>query len=396
MDPFRLPIRGSGIVLIIIGMVVVLASVGVGYTMHGGNLAVLVQVNEYIVIGGSAAGALMVGNKPSVVKGIIVQTLGILKPNPYGKKAFRELLQVLYEVFYVARKDGLVGIESHVEDPESSELFQKYPSFYHHHEAVAFLSDTMKVLLTGAVDDHHLSEILDLDLEKHHHQATQVPTALAKVADALPGLRHRGGGPRGDHHHGQDRRLARAGGYERRRRAGGDLPGGAPGLRRRGAPGPGHPGRVKAEEALPGHHPHRPPLLRPGRSPHHLRGVRPAQHRARRPPVLLRAGGPDPAEREAGGMSKDGRPIIIVRKRRQADHEEHGGAWKVAYADFVTAMMAFFLVMWLLGMSQEVKDLVQGYFSNPVGFKKALLRRSQPPLLRLHPRRPGPPGGPSS
>lgn len=174
--------------LIIIGMLVVLGSVGVGYTMHGGNLAVLVQVNEYIVIGGSAFGALMVGNKPSVVKGILVQTLGLLKPNPFGKAAFRELLQVLYEVFYVARKDGLVGIESHVEDPESSELFQRYPSFYHHHEAVAFLSDTMKVLLTGAVDDHHLSEILELDLEKHHHQATQIPSALAKVADALPGF----------------------------------------------------------------------------------------------------------------------------------------------------------------------------------------------------------------
>ncbi len=174
--------------LIIIGMAVVLGSVVVGYTMHGGNLAVLIQINEFIVIGGAAGGAVLVGNKPSVVKGIISQTLALLKPSPYGHQAFQELLQVLYEIFYAARKDGLVGIESHVEDPDKSELFSKYPTFHRNPEAMSFLSDTLKVLLTGAVDDHHLSEILDLDLEQHHHEASQVPQALSKVADALPGF----------------------------------------------------------------------------------------------------------------------------------------------------------------------------------------------------------------
>ena len=174
--------------LVILGMVVVLGSVVVGYTMHGGNLMVLMQINEYIVIGGAAAGAVLVGNKPSVVKGIVIQTLGLVKPSPYGKKAFQELLQVLYEIFYAARKEGLVGIENHVEDPEESEVFKKYPTFHGNHEAMAFLSDTLKVLLTGAVDDHHLSEILDLDLEQYHHEASKVPQALAKVADALPGF----------------------------------------------------------------------------------------------------------------------------------------------------------------------------------------------------------------
>ncbi len=174
--------------LILVGMVVVLGSVVVGYTMHGGNLAVLMQINEYIVIGGAAFGALLVGNKPSVVKGVFTQSLALLKPNPYGHQAFRELLQVLYEIFYAARKDGLVGIENHVEEPEKSELFQRYPTFYRNRQAMAFLSDTLKVLLTGAVDDHHLSEILELDLEKQHHEALQVSQALARLADALPGF----------------------------------------------------------------------------------------------------------------------------------------------------------------------------------------------------------------
>ena len=169
-------------------MAVVLGSVIVGYTMHGGNLLVLLQINEYIVIGGAALGALLVGNKPSIVKAIFLETLALVRPSPYNQAAFRELLQVLYEVFYAARKDGLVGIESHVENPEESELFRRYPSFHRNHAAVAFLSDTMKVLLTGAVDDHHLSEILDLDLEQQHEEANKVPKALGTVADALPGF----------------------------------------------------------------------------------------------------------------------------------------------------------------------------------------------------------------
>jgi chemotaxis protein MotA len=175
-------------VLVIIGMAVVLGSVVVGFTMHGGNLLVLYQLNEFIVIGGAAGGALIVGNKPSVVKGVVTGTLGLPKPSPFNHTAFRELLQVLYEIFYAARKDGLVGIESHVEDPQGSEIFSKYPTFHQNQKAMSFLSDTLKVLLTGAVDDHHLSEILDLDLEQQCHEANQVPEALATVADALPGF----------------------------------------------------------------------------------------------------------------------------------------------------------------------------------------------------------------
>ncbi len=77
-------------------------------------------------------------------------------------------------------------------------------------------------------------------------------------------------------------------------------------------------------------------------------------------------------------MSSDGRKVIVIRKRKGGHHEEHGGAWKVAYADFVTAMMAFFLVMWILGMDQGVKDLVEGYFSNPIGFKRSFSGGSNP------------------
>jgi chemotaxis protein MotA len=175
-------------VFVILGLAIIGASIVVGYTMHEGNLAVLIQVNEFIIIGGCGLGALLVANPMSVVKAIITQCLGLLKPNPYSRDAYAELLQVLYEVFHLARREGLVGLEAHVEDPDSSEIFMGYPGFHKNHHAVSFLADTLKVLLTGAVEDHHLAEILDLDLEQHHEEAMKVPTAITTVGDAMPGF----------------------------------------------------------------------------------------------------------------------------------------------------------------------------------------------------------------
>jgi len=173
---------------VVIGLAVVFGSIVLGYTMHGGNLAVLIQTSEFVIIGGAGAGALLASSKPAEVKRVVVETLGLLKPNPYNRETYIELLQVLYDIFYAARKDGLVGIEAHVENPEESEIFKRYPTFRENHHAVAFRADTMKVLLTGAVNDHHLAEILDLDLEKHHEEAMKVPDILHTIGDAMPGF----------------------------------------------------------------------------------------------------------------------------------------------------------------------------------------------------------------
>lgn len=173
---------------IIIGLVIVFGSIVVGYTMHGGNMAVLLQVSEFVIIGGAGLGAIIVGNKPDVVKEIFSQIFALFKRNPFDREAYTELLQLLYEIFYTARRDGLVGIESHIENPDSSELFRKYPFFYQHEHAVHYLTDTMKVLLTGSVEDHHLAEILDLDLDQYYEEAMVVPNSISKVGDAMPGF----------------------------------------------------------------------------------------------------------------------------------------------------------------------------------------------------------------
>lgn len=176
------------IVFVIIGLLIVFGSIIGGYVMHHGQIAVLIQVNEFIIIGGAGLGSMIIANPMPLVKRVFAQTLGLVKPNGFGEKAYAELLQVLYDVFQTARKDGLVGLEQHIEEPETSELFGKYPLFHKNHHAVSFLADTMKVMLSGAVEDHHLSEILDLDLEQMHEEEMAVPAALNRVGDAMPGF----------------------------------------------------------------------------------------------------------------------------------------------------------------------------------------------------------------
>ncbi|MEP7381242.1 MAG: flagellar motor stator protein MotA [Gemmatimonadota bacterium] len=172
----------------IIGLVVVLGSIVAGYTMHHGKMMVLWQPTEFIIIGGAGLGSFIMANPPSVIKASIAASIALLKPNPFNKTSYGELLQVLYEVFQTARKDGLIALEAHIEEPEKSSIFTKYPKFSHHHHAVTFLCDTLKVLLTGAVEDHHLADILDLDLERMHEEEHQVPSAVTTMGDAMPGF----------------------------------------------------------------------------------------------------------------------------------------------------------------------------------------------------------------
>lgn len=171
---------------IIIGFIVVFGSVLGGYIMSKGQIGVLMQVSEFIIIGGAALGAMLIGNPPSVVVGVFKQCTALLKGNPYKKSVFSELLLMLYELFQSAKRDGMLALEPHVERPRESPLFAKYPFFISNHHAIDFLSDTLKILLSGSVDRHDLAEILELDLERQHEQAMQVSNALAKTGDATP------------------------------------------------------------------------------------------------------------------------------------------------------------------------------------------------------------------
>ena len=173
---------------IIIGLVTVFGSILLGYTMHHGHIAVLMQVSEFIIIGGAGLGSMLVGNPPSVVADVFKEMLLLVKGNPYKKVVFSELMLMLFELFHLAKKDGMLALEPHVERPEESDLFSKYPFFTGNHHAVSLLADTLKVLLTGSVEQHDLAEILEMDLERHEEEAMIVSTVLATTGDAMPGF----------------------------------------------------------------------------------------------------------------------------------------------------------------------------------------------------------------
>lgn len=173
---------------VIIGIVVVLGAVMLGYIMHGGNIGVLIQINELVILIGAAVGSFLAANGMKNVSTAIKTTMGLLKPDPFTKPAYMDLLKMMYQLFNVARKEGLLGLEKHIETPESSDIIKKYPSFLSNHHASSFFCDTMKVILTGAVGPHDLSEMMELDLEIAHKEAEVPAEAIQTVGDAMPGF----------------------------------------------------------------------------------------------------------------------------------------------------------------------------------------------------------------
>lgn len=173
---------------VIIGIVVVLGSTILGFTMHGGKVAVLIQISEFVVIGGAGIGSFLAANGMSNSKAAVKAAMGLLKPDPYTKPVYLDLLKMMYQLFNVARKEGLLGLEKHIENPEQSEIIKKYPAFLANHHACAFFCDTLKVILTGAVGPHDLSEMMELDLEVAHHEAKVPQEAVQTVGDAMPGF----------------------------------------------------------------------------------------------------------------------------------------------------------------------------------------------------------------
>lgn len=172
----------------IIGIVIALVAILVGFMMHGGSFAVLIQINEFIILGGAGIGSMIAANGMKGFQGAIKGVMGLLKPDPYTKPAYTDLLKMMYQLFNVARKEGLLGLEKHIETPESSDILSKFPTFLANHHASDFLCDTLKVILTGSVGPHDLAEMMELDLEVAHKEAGVPAEAVQTVGDAMPGF----------------------------------------------------------------------------------------------------------------------------------------------------------------------------------------------------------------
>ncbi len=171
----------------IIGILVVFGGIIGGFLMEGGPMAVLVQPAEFVIMLAAAVGSILVGTPLSTMKKMAQQLPKIFGAGP-SKKYFLDLLVMMYEIFNVARKDGLVGLETHIEKPFESPIIKKYPDFLKDHHAVHFFSDTMRVIITGAISATDLQALMELDLETHHGEEVKPADSIQNMADSLPGF----------------------------------------------------------------------------------------------------------------------------------------------------------------------------------------------------------------
>lgn len=173
---------------LIIGIILVLVCVIGGFLMIDGPIGVLIQPSEFVVIGGAVIGATLAANPMKFLLRIVKLLPAAIKGSPYNEKTYSEVLQMQYEVFVNSKKGGLLSIEEDVNDPLTSSIFTRYPSFTGNHHALDFFCDAMKMLVNGACSPEELEIMLDSEMETHHEEGAIVPNLLQRASDALPGL----------------------------------------------------------------------------------------------------------------------------------------------------------------------------------------------------------------
>jgi chemotaxis protein MotA len=172
----------------IVGFVMVVGCVFGGYMWAGGHMAVLWVPSEYVTILGMAVGVFLISNPKSVIGGAGKSVAKVFKGAKYGKVQYLELLTVMYQVFKVAKTKGLLALESHIEKPEESSIFQAFPHFHKNHHAVAFMCDYLRLMSLGTETPHELEAIMEQELETEHKEHHAIAHAVQHTADALPAI----------------------------------------------------------------------------------------------------------------------------------------------------------------------------------------------------------------
>lgn len=174
--------------MLIIGSIVVIVCVLGAYAAHGGHLGVLWQPLEFVIILGSAIGAFLIGNPKTILKQI-GPALGVaFKGSMYSKSDYIELLTMQFYVFKMIKTKGMLELEIHIENPHESPLFSRFPVFLHNHHAVTFFCDYLRMLTMGSENVHQMEDLMNEELEIHHHERMQVAGAIQNMGDSFPAL----------------------------------------------------------------------------------------------------------------------------------------------------------------------------------------------------------------
>mgnify|MGYP001159205813 FL=1 len=173
---------------IIIGAIVVIGCLLGGFMAHGGHPLALFQPYEVLIICGAALGAMIIANPLAVTFGVIKSAGALLTPSKYNKTTYLTLLNLMYDLLNKARREGLMAMEGDIDDPAASPIFSQYPSLLKDEYAIEFICDYLRIMISGSMATHELEALIDQELEAHHQESAQVPNAISKAADGLPGF----------------------------------------------------------------------------------------------------------------------------------------------------------------------------------------------------------------
>jgi chemotaxis protein MotA len=174
--------------IVILGALIVLGSVCGGFMMAGGHPIALLHLSEFVIIVGAAVGAMVLMSPRKVLVSLIKQLIGTLKGSPYNKQSYDELFKSLYELFMMGRRSGMVALEEHVMNPDSSSIFSKYPTFQKNHHAISFLCNGLRPIIDGKIKPDQLKLLLEIEVEAMEHEHEKPVEVLTKAADAMPGF----------------------------------------------------------------------------------------------------------------------------------------------------------------------------------------------------------------
>jgi chemotaxis protein MotA len=173
---------------VLIGWVLALACIFGVFIVHGGNIGVILKALpfEMTTIGGAAVGAFVANNQPKVLKATLAGLGMCFKGSKYTKARYMELLALLFDILQKARKEGLMSIEKDVEEPATSPLFQKYPTVGADHHVQEFVTDYLRMMVSGNLNAHEIESLMDSEIDTHHHEQHAAVAALQRLAGALP------------------------------------------------------------------------------------------------------------------------------------------------------------------------------------------------------------------
>ncbi len=172
----------------VIALLIVSGSVIFGYTLHGGNLLILYQPTEYLIIVGAGIGSFIIANSGANIKAVVKSLKYLFRAAPHTKQDYLDLLLLQFKVFKLIKSKGMLAIESHIEDPYSSDIFTEFPSVTKDHHAVDFFCDYLRMVTMGVDNKYVLEDMMEKELDHHHHEKEEIASAVVTLGDAFPAI----------------------------------------------------------------------------------------------------------------------------------------------------------------------------------------------------------------